>query len=110
MLSHVKPEDLLDAADYRCWKKLQRNLQGSNEEELRLDSSSSELEEVEFEARSAQAWTHILSQLVKVMRKNYNLTFSRTAVNAQGTNSMLAVTKYSDLLSPPQRPLYVVEG
>ena len=69
MLSHVKPEDLLDAADYRRWKKLQRNLQGSNEEDLSLDSSSSELEEVEFEARSAQAWTHILSQLVKVMRK-----------------------------------------
>ena len=76
MLSHVKPEDLLDAADYRRWKKLQRNLQGSSEEDLHLDSSSSELEEVEFEARSAQAWTHILSQLVKVMRENYNLTFA----------------------------------
>ena len=72
MLSHVKPEDLLDDSDYRRWKKLQRNLQGSDGEDLHLDSSSSELEGVEFEARSAQAWIHILSQLVKVMRKNYD--------------------------------------
>ena len=73
MLSHVEPEDLLDSADFRRWKKVQRNLQGSaDEKEVPRDRSSSTLEEVEFEAKSAQAWTHVLSQLVKVNTRNKN--------------------------------------
>ena len=71
MLSPVKPEDLLDAADYRRWQKIQRKLQGTEEEEkLSNDGSSYNMEEAHFEACSTQAWTHILSQLVKVPREN----------------------------------------
>lgn len=74
MMSHVKPEDLLDAADYRRWQKIQRKLQGTEEEEeeekLSNDGSSYNMEEAHFEACSTQAWTHILSQLVKVPREN----------------------------------------
>lgn len=66
MLSHVKPEDLLDAADYQRWRKIQTKLQGKDEEELSNDGSTSKMEEAQFEATSAQAWTHILTQLVKV--------------------------------------------
>jgi len=66
MLSHVKPEDLLDAADYRRWQKIQGKLQGLEEEDLANDSGTSKMEEAEFEAVSSQAWTHILSQIVKV--------------------------------------------
>ena len=67
MLSHIKPEDLLDGADYRRWQKIQRNMQGTEEEEkLSNDGSSYNMEEAYFEASSTQAWTHILLQLVKV--------------------------------------------
>lgn len=67
MVSHVKPEDLLDSADYRRWQKIQSNLTGVDEEHSPSDSGSSNLEIAQFEATSAQAWTHILSQLVKVL-------------------------------------------
>lgn len=65
MVSHVNPEDLLDSADYHRWQKIQRNLTGADEEDSPSDSSK--LEIAQFEATSTQAWTHILSQLVKVL-------------------------------------------
>ena len=67
MLSHVKPEDLLDYADYRRWQKIHRKLTGTNEEDSLSDNSASKFELAEFEAISAQAWTHILCQLIKVI-------------------------------------------
>lgn len=66
-MAHLKPEDLLDSADYRRWQKIQRKLTGTDEEDSPNDSENSKLEIVQFEANSTQAWTHILSQLVKVM-------------------------------------------
>lgn len=66
MLSHVKAEDLLDVDDYRRWQKIQRKLQATEEQDLANDSSASKMEEAQFEGTSAQAWTHILAQLVKV--------------------------------------------
>lgn len=67
MVSHVKPEELLDYADYRRWQKIQRKLTGTDEEDSPNDSHASKLESAQYEATSAQAWTHILSQLVKVL-------------------------------------------
>ena len=69
MVSHVKAEDLLDSADYRRWKKIQRKLRsrGTDEEDSPSDSGTSKIETAQFEAISAQAWTHTLSQLVKVL-------------------------------------------
>lgn len=67
MLCHVKPEDLLDYADYRRWQKIHRKLTGTNEEDFRSDSGASKFELAQFEAISAQAWTHILCQLIKVL-------------------------------------------
>ena len=67
MLSHVKPEDLLDAADFRRWKKIQEKLQGSEmEEKASSIDSAIKMKETHFEAISAHAWTHIFSQLIKV--------------------------------------------
>ena len=68
MMSHVKPEDLLDAEDFRLWKKIQSKFQGSEvEEQVSSEDSFIEMKkETLFEAVSAHAWTHILSQLVKV--------------------------------------------
>jgi len=67
MLSHVKPEDLLDYADYRRWQKIHRKLTGTSEEDFLSDSGASKFELAQFEAISAQAWTHILCQLIKVL-------------------------------------------
>lgn len=69
MMSHVKPEDLLDAEDFRLWKKIQSKFQGSEvEEQVSSEDSFIEMKkETLFEAVSAHAWTHILSQLVKVL-------------------------------------------
>ena len=66
-MSHVKPEHLLDYADYRRWQKIHRKLTGTNEEDSLSDSSTSKFEFAQFEAISAQAWTHILCQLIKVL-------------------------------------------
>lgn len=67
MMSHVKPEHLLDYTDYRRSQKIHRKLTGTNEEDFLSDSSASKFELAEFEAISAQAWTHILCQLIKVL-------------------------------------------
>ena len=67
MMSHVKPEHLLDYADYRRWQKIHRKLTGTNEEDSLSDNSASKFELAQFEAISAQAWTHILCQLIKVL-------------------------------------------
>lgn len=67
MLCHVKPEDLLDYADYRRWQKIHRKLTGTSEEDFLSDSGASKFELAQFEAISAQAWTHILCQLIKVL-------------------------------------------
>ena len=67
MMSHVQPEDLLDYADYRRWQKIQQKFTGTNGEDSPNDSSASKLEVAQFEAVSAQAWSHILCQLVKVL-------------------------------------------
>ena len=72
MLSHVKPEDLLDATDYQRWQKIPRKLQGTEGDDLPSDSSPIKMEEAQFEAKSAQAWTHILSQLIKVTQEIYS--------------------------------------
>lgn len=75
MVSHVKAQDLLDTADYLRWQKIQRKLKGMDEEYSSSERGTSKIEIAQFIAASTQAWTHILSQLVKVLywRQNCHL-------------------------------------
>lgn len=68
-MSHVKPEHLLDYADYCRWQKIHRKLTETNEEDSLSDSGVSKFELAQFEAMSVQAWTHILCQLIKVRHR-----------------------------------------
>ena len=70
MVSHVKPEDLLDTADYICWHKIHGKLKGMDKEDSSKERGISKLEVAQFETSSTQAWTHILLQLVKVIFDN----------------------------------------
>lgn len=67
MVSHVKPEDLLDTADYIRWHKIHGKLKGMDKEDSSKERGISKLEVAQFETSSTQAWTHILLQLVKVL-------------------------------------------
>ncbi|PFX34680.1 Calponin-likey domain-containing protein 2 [Stylophora pistillata] len=67
MVAHVKPEDLLDTTDYIRWHKIQRKLKGMDKEDSGRERGINKLEVARFETCSTQAWTYILSQLVKVL-------------------------------------------
>ena len=67
-MANVKPEYLLDAADYRRWRNLQRK--GTSGEEAqppgRLSTRELRREALKYEAVSRWSWTDLLCQLAKV--------------------------------------------
>ena len=69
-VSSIKPEYLMEVADYKVWAKLQKAIQAYKSSSGHVTSPKTEeeeaLEDQLFEAVSKRAWTDILMQLLKV--------------------------------------------
>lgn len=89
-VASVKPEYLMEPADYKMWVKLQKEMEArknkSGHRETKLKTEEEEaIEDQLYEAVSKRAWTDVLLQLLKVRSVLWHIKWKSLGVNKVNT-------------------------